>query len=85
MTEYPTKAYDGTCAYKEIGDVQVSAFTDVTFKSPSALMVAVSDSPVLITIDTSGIALELYRDGCIEILLWYLPRSQCPPCCLWCR
>jgi len=36
-SDYPYTAYDGTCAYKEIGDVEVSAFTDVTVNSPSAL------------------------------------------------
>jgi hypothetical protein len=36
-SDYPYKAYDGTCAYKEVGDVKVSTFTDVTVNSPSAL------------------------------------------------
>ena len=40
-TDYPYKAYDGTFAYKEICDVQVSAFTDDTVKSPQTLWLLV--------------------------------------------
>lgn len=36
-TDYPYKAFDGTCVYKEIGDVQVSTFADVAVNSPAAL------------------------------------------------
>ena len=64
--DYPYKAYDGTCAYKEIGDVQVSSFTDVTVNSPSALLAAVAEGPVSIAIDASGIFFQLYHGGIMK-------------------
>lgn len=65
-SDYPYKAYDGTCAYKEIGDVEVSAFTDVTVNSPSALQAAVAEGPVSIAIDASGIFFQLYHGGIMK-------------------
>lgn len=65
-SDYPYKAYDGKCAYKEIGDVEVSAFTDVTVNSPSALQAAVAEGPVSIAIDASGIFFQLYHGGIMK-------------------
>ena len=65
-TEYPYKAYDGTFAYKEICEIQVSAFTDDTVKSPPALMAAVAEGPVSIALNASGIAFQLYHGGIMK-------------------
>lgn len=65
-TNYPYVASDGTCAYKETGDVLVSKFTDVTPNSPSALAAAVAEGPVSIAIDAGGIFFQLYTSGIMK-------------------
>jgi len=64
--DYPYKASEGTCSYKEIGDVKVSAFTNVAPNSPTALMAAVAQGPVSIAIDASAYAFQLYNDGIMK-------------------
>ena len=64
-SQYPYKGRDGTCAAVE-GVAKVNSFTDVTPKSPSALMAAVAEGPVSIAIDAGGLAMQFYFGGIIK-------------------
>jgi len=61
---YPYQGVDGTCAYKAANSgATISAYTDVTSGSETALATAVTQQPVSVAIDASHTSFQLYVTG----------------------
>jgi len=63
--QYPYKGRQGTCNAQG-GSVEVSDFTDVKPKSPSALAAAVAEGPVSVAIDAGNPLFQLYHGGIMK-------------------
>lgn len=63
--QYPYKGRQGTCNASG-GSVEVSDFTDVKPKSPSALASAVAEGPVSVAIDAGNPLFQLYHGGIMK-------------------
>ena len=63
--QYPYKGRQGTCQAAG-GSVEVSDFTDVKPKSPSALAAAVAEGPVSVAIDAGNPLFQLYHGGIMK-------------------
>ena len=61
-SEYPYKAYDGTCKAKN-GKVKVASFQDVTPNDPGQLKAAVAKGPVSIAIQADSYVFQGYSHG----------------------
>jgi len=61
---YPYQGVDGTCGYKAANSgATISAYTDVTAGSESALATAVTQQPISVAIDASHASFQLYTTG----------------------
>ncbi|OMO65327.1 hypothetical protein COLO4_31318 [Corchorus olitorius] len=64
-TKYPYRKKEGTCKTRKAAmrDVEIKGYEDVPHNSEKALLKAVSQQPVSVTIDSTGVAFQFYSEG----------------------